>query len=200
MGNDIKTRYLYTGPSMNFALRSFDKLSVRTYGERRIKRGDVVLFVPPLNNDTIAHRVIAVTKGGILTRGDAGKSTDPWRLAPAEIIGKVEYAYRNTKRIRVYGGWHGIVFFMLPIRAGMFFKSTVYYLCKPLYCWLSQRHCLKRILQKKIPLRILSFERQYGKELRAYVGRHLAGKRLPGSAHWDIRMPFGLFIEETRLP
>lgn len=53
------------------------------------KQGDVVVYRPAGMDGTVIHRVVDRTDAGLLTRGDANTSLDPWTPAPEEVIGVV---------------------------------------------------------------------------------------------------------------
>ncbi|MCP3858125.1 MAG: hypothetical protein GY704_00590, partial [Phycisphaeraceae bacterium] len=79
----------HTGSSMNPCLCELDLLEVVPYGNRPVKVGDVILFMPPGGDQPIVHRVVDVAPEGILTRGDNSLHKDPWRLTPGDITGRV---------------------------------------------------------------------------------------------------------------
>lgn len=55
--------------------------------------GEIVTFKSPLNiNELITHRIIGFSdevKRGLITKGDANNTIDPWILASGSLIGKV---------------------------------------------------------------------------------------------------------------
>jgi signal peptidase I len=57
---------IYTGPSMNPTLRAGDGLQIEPYEGKKIRAGDVIVFVSPENGHKVTHRVISV-------RGETGE-------------------------------------------------------------------------------------------------------------------------------
>ena len=57
------------------------------------KAGDVITF-REINNPKIAttHRIFAISEDGIITKGDANKSTDSAKVAGGQIIGKTVFS------------------------------------------------------------------------------------------------------------
>lgn len=52
--------------------------------------GDVVVYRPPGVDGAVVHRMVGRTAdGGLLTRGDANRTLDPWTPAPDELLGVV---------------------------------------------------------------------------------------------------------------
>ena len=99
----------YAGPSMNPTLRASDILHIVPYKHRRIRLGDVIVFVPSEGGRPIAHRAVSKDAHGVLTRGDNNTRVDPCVLEPSRIIGQVMFAQSGDKWRRVYGGTVGRV-------------------------------------------------------------------------------------------
>ena len=99
----------YAGPSMNPTLRTSDILHIVPYKHRRIRLGDVIVFVPSEGGRPIAHRAVSKDAQGVLTRGDNNTRVDPCILEPSRIIGQVMFAQSGDKWRRVYGGTVGRV-------------------------------------------------------------------------------------------
>ena len=99
----------YAGPSMNPTLRTSDILHTVPYKHRRIRLGDVIVFVPAQGGRPIAHRAVSKDAHGVLTRGDNNTRVDPCVLEPSRIIGQVLFAQNGDKWRRVYGGTVGRV-------------------------------------------------------------------------------------------
>jgi len=99
----------YTGPSMNPTLRASDILHIVPYKHRRIRLGDVIVFVPSEGGRPIVHRAVSKNVRGVMTRGDNNTRVDPCVLEPSRIIGQVTFAQSGDKWRRVYGGTVGRV-------------------------------------------------------------------------------------------
>ena len=189
----------YIGPSMNPTLKPGDRLHMIPYDGRTIQRGDVVVLIPPAGDSKIIHRVIVIDSQGIRTRGDNCAHVDPWILNPEQILGRVVYARRRNKRIRVFGGAVGSLFAAV-IRAIHSIESSVSEVLRPSYKRLASVGLLKRLLPGSMEPRVISFKRPTGTELQLLIGQRVIGRWLPGRSRWHIRRPFRLFVDEDSLP
>lgn len=189
----------YTGPSMDPTLRPGDRLQIIPSSQEKIRRGDVIVFIPPGHETKVVHRVASVGSKGFRTRGDSCPQVDPWVLSPDQILGRVAYAYRRNRHLRVFGGPTGLLY-ALTIRAIHAIDLTASSMIHPLYRRLARPGFLGRWLHGSIKTRVLSFDRPGGRELHLLLGRRLIGRHLPGAAHWQIRRPFRLFVDEATLP
>lgn len=156
--------------------------------------GDVILFSS--NEQIVAHRVMRVHNGKLITQGDNNPEPDSEYVQNTGIMGRVDYARnRDGKLRRIYGGRRGrITGFLMKIRAAavrMAVKSFgPLYLSSPL-AWLQ-------------PLfspwtRIFIFPGSDGDELQFFLGGHNIGTLRPGSSHWKIRRPFRLIYNDSFL-
>ncbi len=93
----------YAGSSMSPTLCEGDLLEIVPRGERPVRTGDVILFLPPGGDQPVVHRVVRLTSQGIRTRGDSGTADDPWLLQPADILGQVVAAWRGERRRKIRG-------------------------------------------------------------------------------------------------
>jgi len=184
---------------MNPTLRDGDALWVIPYGNNKIYIGDVVLFHSRTEKYFVAHRVVSVDSQGIRTGGDNRLIADKWILVTDNIIGRVVYAQRGKKRVRIYGGLIGRTV-AFSLRACLVAKKELYSLIRPVYLHLAKSGVFRRFLPGTLKIRLVSFERLAGTELQLLMGRHVIGNRPPGETRWKIRPPFRLFIDETSLP
>jgi signal peptidase len=195
---DSLNKVVYTGPSMNPTLKAPDILSVVPYNERKIRCGDVIVFVPTGGNRRITHRVISVDKEGIKTRGDNNSDIDSFILKPDNILGRVVYARRGNRRLRIYGGLAGRLF-VYTVKVLKKIDTGISFLLHPIYHWLSKTGLFRRLVPLRLKPRIISFKRPAGVEHHLVMGRRVVGKRLPGKVDWHIKRPFRLFIDEKSL-
>jgi signal peptidase len=195
---DSLNQVVYTGPSMNPTLRAPDILSVVPYNERKIRCGDVIVFVPPGGNHRITHRVISVDKEGIKTRGDNNSNIDTFILKPDNIIGRVTYARRGNKLLRIYAGLPGQLY-VIAVKTVRKIDMGISFLLHPIYHWLSKIGVFRWFVPLRLKPRIISFKRPPGVEHHLVMGRRIVGKRLPGKEKWYIKRPFRLFVDEKSL-
>ena len=189
----------YKGPSMNPILRDGDSLQIIRYDVQKIRRGDVVVFIPPGGDSRIVHRVVSVDSKGIRTRGDNNNQVDSWVLSPEQILGRVFSIQRTGRRRRVFGGTIGRTF-AGALRAIHWLDRSLCFLLRPAYRWLIGTGVFRRWVSGGMKIRVLSFKRREGTELQLLWGRHVIGRRLPGRSQWHIRRPFRLFVDEASLP
>lgn len=197
-GSTELKRINYIGPSMKPTLKPGDRLRVSPYRGQQIRRGDVVVFVPPGGTAKIIHRVIYTGSHGIKTRGDNCNLVDPWVLSPNRILGRIVCVRRGNRRRRVAGGTLGHLL-GVTIRAINGIDQRVSVLLHPAYEWSSRRDMFRRLLPAQLTPRVISFSRPEGVELQLLIGWWLIGRRLPGRSRWYIRRPFRLFVDEDSL-
>jgi len=92
-------RFRAGGDSMHPIIRCDDCLLVEPADRTRIRRGDVVLTLA--DRGLTAHRVIALTDGTLITRGDNLREND-LPVDFSRVLGRVTHAERDgrTRRIR----------------------------------------------------------------------------------------------------
>jgi len=140
-----------------------------------------------------------VNSDGIRTRGDNRNHEDDWVLRRENILGRVVYAQRGKRRLRVLGGPLGYSFAMV-IRAIKKIDSFLSPLLRPFYQRLAREGVLRPWLPGRMRPRVISFNRDAGTELQLVLGRRVIGRRLEGKTGWLIRRPFRLFVDEEALP
>lgn len=63
-----------------------------------LKIGDIIVYVRPSDNARVIHRVIAISKDGIITKGDANQRDDGFSVTEANLyaryIGHIPFAAR----------------------------------------------------------------------------------------------------------
>jgi signal peptidase I len=189
----------YIGSSMNPTLKPGVRLHVRAYHGQKIRRGDVVVFIPPGRDSKIVHRVTSVNSDGIRTRGDNRNHEDDWVLRRKNILGRVVATQSNNRRRRIFGGPLGRLF-AATVRIIRAIDSPVSYLLRPAYNELAKVSTFTRLLPAQMRPRVISLNRGEAKELQLLMGRRVIGRSLPGMTRWHIRRPFRLFVDEETLP
>lgn len=71
--------------------------------DRKYNVGDIIMFVSPLTDFPVSHRIISISERGIRTAGDATGTPDPWYLKNADIIGKAITIKEEPIVIKGYG-------------------------------------------------------------------------------------------------
>lgn len=83
------TRYepVFTG-SMEPAIHVGSVVVIKPVDAETLKTGDIICF--KLSQSTsVTHRIINVTDGGFVTKGDANEDPDQWTVKRENVIGKV---------------------------------------------------------------------------------------------------------------
>ena len=189
----------YIGRSMNPTLRSGDRLEVIPYNGAKVRRGDVVVCVPPESDSRIIHRVVSVNRNEIRTRGDNCYHEDDWVLRRDYILGRVVAAQRGRRRLRVFGGLLGHSW-VVAIRVVKSIDSNLSSLLHPFYLRLSRAGTFRRCLPAGMKPRAITLSHPTGMELQLLMGKRVIGRWLPGMRGWHIRRPFRLFVDEEALP
>ena len=70
---------VYVGSSMYPTFKAPEIIYYVPYADRAVLPGDVVIFDNPLEGNSVTHRVVSVTPGGIKTRGDNNSRPTPGR-------------------------------------------------------------------------------------------------------------------------
>jgi signal peptidase I len=187
---------------MNPTLRNADLLEVVPYDDRKIRRGDVITFMPLNAEISITHRIISVDVRGVRTLGDNNSTADPGYIQPDNIIGRVVYAKRNKRQLCVYGGREGRIYAIVirSIRRIKIRLRTVLILLRPIYLYICRSKTLRKFIPAKTDLKIFSFSRPNGIELHLFWGHRIIGRLAPGASQWHIKVPFRLFIDVDSLP
>lgn len=92
--------------------RPGDCLIVESIPLADIGPGDIVIYrgVDQAGaEDAMVHRVVAVTAGGLLTRGDNNAHLDKVPVTVDNLIGRVARVERDGRTRRVRGSWRGLL-------------------------------------------------------------------------------------------
>ena len=189
----------YIGTSMNPTLKPGVRLDVRAFHGKKIRRGDVIVFISPEDGSKVVHRVSSIDSNGIKTQGDNCNSEDDWVLSREHILGRVVSVQRGNRRLRVFGSLLGHSL-AVTIRATKSIDSNLTSLLRPFYQRLVRTGAFRRWLPSRMKPRVISFNRDAGAELQLVMGRRVIGRWLEGKSGWNIRRPYRLFVDEESLP
>jgi hypothetical protein len=193
----MATKLLYNGISMNPLFREGDILEVAPYQGREILPGDVVAFFHPEKPGKVIHRVVAVEPRGITTKGDNLAWVDDWTLQPGDILGKVAAIHRQGRILPVPGRAPASRYLL---KARRWCDRALSRLLQPAYHRLASSGLFRGRLGDWMKPELLYFSRADGPEWQLWMGNLLIGRKLPNQAHWAIRRPFRLFVDEATLP
>lgn len=192
-----KTRY--RGASMNPLLKNGDLLYITPCAADELQPGDVVVFEAPEQRLTIAHRIVSIDSCGVITKGDNNPVKDCQTVDSSLIRGKVEYLRRGRKLLPVRGGYWGRIAAQL-CTARKFLVRAVVGLLRPIYRIPALSGILAPVIPGRIRSRIVCFRSSGKIQLHLLMGKRVVGVLPPGEAHWTIKPPFRLFIDESCLP
>jgi len=86
------------GPSMFPVLSDGDGLILSPCaGPEDLAIGDIIVYPHPFEPCDVAHRVVAISAGGVITRGDANEEPDPEIVPWARIRGRVVDVIKATR-------------------------------------------------------------------------------------------------------
>jgi signal peptidase len=200
-------RVVYTGVSMSPVLQEPDLLEVESYGARRVRPGDVVCFKSPDEGVMVVHRVMAVEGRGarvcgsedrIRTRGDDNRAEDPV-LRAGDVIGRVTTAQRGARRRAIHGGWQGLVVLRCA-RLGRRFRRNAGSVPRALYHLLAGLGPFDLLLPRSLRPRLVRFDTRYRAFVKLLMGGQAVGHYSNRHGKWLVRRPFGLFVDEKKLP
>jgi hypothetical protein len=196
---DIGSFAAYSGVSMYPTLVDRDMMELTPYRDaREIRVGDVVLF-PVSETRAIVHRVIRITRAGVVTRGDNCPVIDFWMTQPARIIGCVVAAQRRGGRRRtIRGGWVGMAWH-LALRVRRAVDQATSHALRPMYYALADNHVFSRLVPGRFAPRVVAFQREGARVLRLLYGSRCVGTYDPARDAWSIQRPFRLFVDEHTL-
>ena len=189
----------HIGSSMHPTLNELDLLEIMPYGKKTLRAGDVILFLPPEENQPIIHRVERVTKEGIRTHGDNNIENDPWLLQHEDVLGRVVAAWRGQKQRNIPGGNSGRLM-SLSVRWILALDRGISRLLHPIYHSLARTGVVHCMLPSRLRPRVVVYRAGSQTQLRLLLGRHVVGQFDNRQHQWHIRRPFRLFVDEAALP
>jgi signal peptidase I len=180
-------------------LKDGDILEAVQYSQRKFHIGDIIAFHSPIGGTIIVHRIAAICKKGVKTKGDNNFRFDDWVLSPNDIIGKIVSARRGKKIIIILNGFLGQLF-LSTIRAQKRIHFVLMsFLLSFLYRWFSSAGIFKKFFSRRLKTRLCCFKSVDNLEFRLILGRQIIGRLLPGQKQWNIKRPFRLIVDEKSL-
>jgi hypothetical protein len=164
-----------------------------------LRRGDVIIFVPPGKQERVVHRVVCCGTDGVRTRGDANGRVDSWELRQGDIVGRAVSLERKGRVIPVAGGFAGR-FLSACIRVLRQADHLASHVLNPCYRSLAQSGFVRALLPSAFRPKVITFDRDGATEMQLVLGKRIIGRCTPGEATWEIRRPFRLLVQEDSLP
>jgi hypothetical protein len=189
----------YVGPSMNPTLRAPEIMEIVPYGERPVRVGDVVFFLPPGSDQPVVHRAIRATSAGISTRGDNNAQADAYLVPRERIQGQVVAARRGQQRRPIAGGAKG-----RWIRRWLGWRRALDHgaspLLHPVYQALHRRGWIARWLPAALRPRVVVFHCHGRDQRQLLLGKRVVGRYSDQQHQWQIQRPFHLLVDGRALP
>ncbi len=198
-GPETETGIFCRGESMWPLFRPGDRIRFVPCCVEELKKGDVILFIPPGQKERVVHRVLSTGPGGVRTKGDANLCRDSWGLFHETIVGRAMAVERNGRVIPVSGGVRGHLLGLLihVLRKSDHFAS---YVLNPSYRVLARTGLFRALLPHSLRPKVIEFERDGAKEMCLVMGSNIVGRRRAGEERWIIRRPYRIFVDEQGLP
>ena len=187
------------GESMRPLFQPGDRISFVSCRAEDVRRGNVIIFVPPGQDERVVHRIVSTGPDGIRTKGDANPHRDAWALRQEDIVGRAESVERRGRVIPIAGGIAGRLLsaFIRSLRKSDHLASHV---LSPCYRCLSRSGLFRVLLPSALRPKVIEFDRDGAKEMHLLIGRRVVGRRQAGAGQWTIRRPFRIFVDEKTLP
>jgi len=190
-----------SGSSMLPTLRQPELLEVVPYGDEQPGPfiGDVICFFAPEKNYRVVHRVVSTSGDGVVTRGDNNPSNDPYTLTEQEIIGRVDFAWRNGERRKIPGRFQGAVTHRtLQARKKMLrLIAPGIRAARPVA---TVTRSLPRYFPHLMHQRVVLYTTRHRRILRLFFRRKSVGEFDARRGIWTIQYPYALFVDSTKLP
>lgn len=190
----------YVGPSMNPTLREPEIMEILPYGNRSLRVGDVVIYLPPESDQAVVHRIIRISAAGIATRGDNNNLVDPFLLQPKSIKGQVVAVWGGRQQWRkVAGGLPGrLISHWLHLRRVLDYGVSS--LLHPIYHFICRGKLIARMLPVPFRPRVIVFHSRGSEQFQLLMGKRMIGRYDEQKRQWLIQRPFQLFVDVTALP
>jgi signal peptidase I len=180
-------------------LRPGDRIRFVPCRVEEVRRGDVIIFISPGQDERIIHRVDSTGPEGIRTKGDANPFRDTGNLRQEDIVGRAVSVERNGKVTPVTGGIAGRMLAAL-IRAFRKSDHLASHVLNPCYRGLARSGLFRALLPAALRPRVITFERDGAREMQLVIRSRIIGRRPAGADSWTIRRPFRIFVDEQALP
>jgi signal peptidase I len=187
------------GESMQPLFRPGDRIVFVPCRVEELRRGDVIIFKPPGQDERVVHRVLSTGSEGVRTQGDANPYRDTGELQQKDIAGRAVSVERRGMVIPVAGGLAGRLLAAL-IRAFRKSDHLASHVLNPCYRGLARSGLFRALLPSALRPRVITYDRDGQSEMQLVLGRRIIGRRPAGAGAWTIRRPFRIFVDEHSLP
>jgi hypothetical protein len=176
-----------------------DLLEIVPCDPDEVRLGDVIALHPPDKQHLVVHRVVEVTSGGLLTRGDNNRNNDDWLVQSEQLIGRVVAAWRGERRRLIHGARVGRRQGLAAHWLGRLDRATSR-LLHPLYRALARSGVVQRLIPPSLRPRVVVFRAGGRVKLRLLSRGRTIGQYDAHAGRWRIERPFRLIVDEGALP
>jgi hypothetical protein len=197
-GNKKKLFFAHANFSMNPTLWDKDLLEVVPYEqENDIRIGDVIVFVSPIDETIVAHRIIAISEEGICTKGDNNIAEDTWRLGFAAIFGKVVSVFRNKEHHIILGGMAGLLIASWSNKNQRMKAKAIRHLY-PVYLVMSKMDIFKNCGSRFIEPKVAIFKEKEKSKIVLLSGDRVIGRYNEELGEWNINYLYRFFVDSAK--
>ena len=186
--------FLYIGPSMVPTFRPGYLLYIRPDASD-ISPGDVIVYDNPSGNIPTVHRVVSISDGGLITRGDNNRLCDLIPVLPEHLIGRVEMLEDQGRLIPVAGGRRGLWVARFGWGVRWIDRRLRHLFWKP---YNTIRNCalIRKILQRWFSpyLKVVHLNTPDGPLVKTTFQERTVALWRPQQGHFECRKPFDLFV------
>ncbi len=195
---DTERIRFYRGHSMAGTFRPGDYLTLEPVSVAAVRPGDVVVYRGVDREgapDEVVHRVVAVTPGGLVARGDSNPRADSALITVDSLLGRVTHVERDGQTRVVRGGRWGLLRARL-LRARHGARKCVWRLVvfvgRGPYRWLRNSGLAVRVWRP--PVTKIRLAAEDGPLVKYVCGRRTVACWWPTVGRFQCRRPYDLII------
>ena len=189
-----KKTFIYTGKSMASIFQPGDCLFAVNARISDIRQGDIVVFKGQnVRGETsdVVHRVSAISKDGLITRGDNNPWQDHQPVTSENFLGLVTHYERNGIKKEVLGGRAGLLK-ADSIRALQPCKKAFISFARGPYRLLKKHSFFSRLYSPKFSK--ITLATKHGPLIKYVSGKKTIAWHMPENGFIKYRKPYDLFF------
>ena len=189
----------HSGSSMSPTLSKRDLIEITPYQNKIPKKGDVILFLPPDEENYFIHRIIKKGPDGFFTRGDNNTDMDSWVLQEGDIHGRVIAAHQGERSRKIYGGLPGRLSGISCLSRRKT-NALMVTLLGPVYRAFCHGGLLHRLIPVRLKPQVATFQSFTNTSHKLLLGKQVIGSYDHALLRWQIKRPYRILINESSLP